>query len=100
MESKGNTYKKDDLELIKLVGKGSYGEVHQAKDKKYGRIVAVKILKLDENWLPLLQEINMVIDMYNETIVNYYGWFFDGPNMWIIMEYCDGGSLSDIMRVC
>jgi hypothetical protein len=41
----------------------------------------------------------MVIDLQDPSIVNYYGWFFQGNALYIIMEYCDGGSLSDVMRV-
>ena len=90
---------KDDYDLLYVVGKGSYGTVYKALDKHNNRTVAVKIIDLESDWLPLLAEVNMVVDLSHETIVNYFDWFFEGGKLFLVMEYCDGGSLSDIMRV-
>ena len=32
-------------------------------------------------------------------VVKYYGSYFKGSDLWIVMEYCGGGSVSDIMRL-
>jgi len=32
-------------------------------------------------------------------IISYYGSYFKDSELWIVMEYCGGGSLSDVMRV-
>ncbi|KAH0793015.1 serine/threonine-protein kinase 3 [Histomonas meleagridis] len=90
---------KDDYDLLNAVGKGAYGTVYKAFDKQKNRTVAVKIIDLESDWLPLLSEVNMVVDLSHETIVNYFDWFFESGKLWLVMEYCDGGSLSDIMRV-
>jgi serine/threonine protein kinase len=89
---------KDDFQLINEIGRGAYGVVYTALDKVTNQTVAVKIISLEQSWLPLLQEINMVVGLAHPTIVNYYGFFFVEQTLWLIMEYCDGGSLSDIMR--
>jgi serine/threonine protein kinase len=89
---------KKDFQLLKEVGKGSYGTVYKAIDRRTNKIVAVKVLSLEQDWLPLLKEVNMVTDLQNDGIVNYYGWFFEDGCLWLIMEFCDGGSLCDIIK--
>lgn len=32
-------------------------------------------------------------------VVRYYGSYFQGSDLWIVMEYCGGGSVSDIMKL-
>ena len=88
----------NDYDLLEQIGQGAYGKVFKAEDKKTKQIVAIKRIQLEQDWLPLLSEINMVIDLRNETIVNYYNFFFENNELWLVMEYCDGGSLSDIMN--
>ena len=90
---------KEDYDLVAKIGQGAYGTVYKGIDKRDKKTVAIKVINLETDWLPLLSEVNMVVDLANPTIVNYYDWFFDGGQLWIVMEYCDGGSLSDIMRV-
>jgi serine/threonine protein kinase len=88
---------KDDFELLDQLGKGAYGTVFKALDKRTGKIVAVKIVALQSDWLPLLKEVNMIISLNHPSIVNYYCWFFNEGCLWLVMEFCDGGSLSDVM---
>lgn len=90
--------KKEDYNLLKQIGEGAYGKVYKAQSKKDNRIVAMKELELaNEDWIPLLAEINMVVDLHHESIVNYYAWFMENQKMWLVMEYCDGGSLREIV---
>jgi len=89
---------KDDYNLINKIGKGAYGTVYKALDKKSMETVAVKVIELETDWLPLLAEINMVIGLRHPSIVNYHTYFFESNGLWLVMEYCDGGSLSDIMK--
>jgi len=91
--------KESDFKLYEKIGSGAYGTVYKALDTVRNTIVAAKIICIQqqEQWYPFLKEIDMVIDMNDPTIVNYHGWFFSGQTLWIIMEYCAGGSLSDIL---
>jgi serine/threonine protein kinase len=91
--------KPSDFTLMEKIGEGSYGKVYRAVWKHYNAIVAIKIISLESDWLPLLAEVNMVIDLRHECIVNYYGWFFHEKDLWLVMEYCDSGSLSDVLAV-
>ena len=67
----------NDYDLLEQIGQGAYGKVFKAEDKKTKQIVAIKRIQLEQDWLPLLSEINMVIDLRNEAIVNYYNFFLN-----------------------
>jgi serine/threonine protein kinase len=62
-------------------------------------IVALKINKVENpsEWLTQMAEINNVIGLHHDTVVNYYNWFFENDELYLEMELCDGGSLSDTM---
>jgi len=51
-------------EIIKLVGKGSYGKVSKAKCKQTGKFVALKVLKYkhksDYDLIKVLREIKLL----------------------------------------
>lgn len=89
---------KEDYDMKTTVGQGAYGTVYKAIDIRTNKMVAVKVIELENDWLPLLSEVNMVIDLSHASIVNYYNWFFYGNCLWLVMEFCDGGSLCDIME--
>jgi len=99
--------------LSELIGKGSFGRVYRAADTraKPSRAVAVKIISIEEgdtfspgaadtfndilkevNTLKLLgssgaKNINIVVDS-----------LLVGQSVWIVTEYCAGGSVSSLMR--
>lgn len=91
-------FSKADFEMMEQLGSGAYGTVFKAIEKSTAEIVAIKIIKLDSEWMPLLAEVNMVVDLKHDSIVKYKGWFFQEDKLWLVMEYCDGGSLSDVME--
>lgn len=91
------------FEFIAKVGEGSYGAVYKALDKSDSMIVAVKILNLqheDSNIADLQKEINILKQCTSPYIVAYKGSFVKESNLWIVMEYCGAGSLSDLMAIC
>ncbi|KAK0639624.1 kinase-like domain-containing protein [Cercophora newfieldiana] len=99
--------------LTELIGKGSFGRVYRASDTraKPARAVAVKIISIEEgdtfspgsadtfndilkevNTLKLLgssgaKNINIVVDS-----------LLVGQSVWIVTEYCAGGSVASLMR--
>ncbi|CZR50616.1 related to severin kinase [Phialocephala subalpina] len=97
--------------LEELIGKGSFGRVYKGKDMKTADIVAIKIIDLDES------------DTLNPRLANSYGDFIKeinalttlgeskakninhviaalpvGKAMWMITEYCAGGSVATLMK--
>ncbi|OAJ42089.1 hypothetical protein BDEG_25591 [Batrachochytrium dendrobatidis JEL423] len=89
------------FDLLEHIGTGSYGEVFKARHVPTGIMTAVKIIKLEagEELDEVLNEVNFLRDCTHENIVAYMGCYMKrGPVkgqkvVWIVMEYCGGGSV-------
>lgn len=88
--------------MIYFAGRGSYGSVYKARIIESGDIVAIKIIPLTEQdeMESIQKEIAMLRDCNHPNIVRYYGSWRAPDALWIAMEYCAGGSVSDIMHAC
>ena len=93
----------DDLTLIKGLGKGAFGEVYltskqgsQEKfatkkiDKKYAQNPKAK--KYIDNEIKILKEID------HKNIIKLYDVKENSQNYYLVMEYCNGGGLSDCLE--
>ena len=61
------------------------------------RIVAVKIVPLEDDTGEVAREIEHLKECECPNIVQYYGNFLHEERLWIMMEFCEGSSLLDIM---
>lgn len=97
--------------LSELIGKGSFGRVYKARTAGSGRLVAVKIISIDEGdslapgaadtFQDILKEVNTLKKLGESgarNINTVIETLLVGPSMWIITEYCGGGSVSTLMR--
>jgi len=89
------------FDLQKRLGKGAYGSVYSAKRLSDDNVVAIKIIALDddETLEDVRKEIKIMSECNHPNIVNYFGSYFKNDNLWIVMEYCGGGSVSDICQI-
>lgn len=70
-------------------------------DKRTGQSVAIKIIDVenaDEEVEEIIQEIAILSELHSPFVTQYHGSFLNGSDLWIIMEFCSGGSCSDLMR--
>eukprot|EP01112_Ceratiomyxa_fruticulosa_P011179 TRINITY_DN3018_c0_g1_i1.p1 TRINITY_DN3018_c0_g1~~TRINITY_DN3018_c0_g1_i1.p1 ORF type:complete len:963 (-),score=250.30 TRINITY_DN3018_c0_g1_i1:195-3083(-) len=88
-----------EFDLKDNLGKGSFGAVYLAEHKKTGHLVAVKQVLVNEDFMEILKEINIMKQCNSKYVVQYYGNYFKGDTCWIIMEYCAYGSVGDIMNL-
>jgi len=103
-----STDKSAELELFSLLGEGSFGAVYKANHKPSGAIVAVKIIPNTNSGGAIEDEkIKGEIDILSRCdspyIVGYFECFIRPPTnkpgeMWIVMEYCEGGSMTDLIE--
>ena len=93
------------FECINEIGHGTFARVHMAHDTSTGGMVALKISKdkleemHKETKYCLQQEVAILKACTDcEFIVSFHGAWLAGDRVHIAMEYCPGGSISDIME--
>lgn len=63
--------------------------------------MAIKIIDVesaDDEVEDIIQEIAILGHMKSPHVTSYYGSYLKGTNLWIIMEYCAGGSCSELLK--
>ncbi|CAL5399285.1 unnamed protein product [Camellia sinensis] len=89
-------------ELLNELGKGSYGSVYKARDIRTSELVAIKVISLcegEEGYEEIRGEIEMLQQCSHPNVVRYLGSYQGEEYLWIVMEYCGGGSVADLMNV-
>ncbi|KAI9209784.1 kinase-like domain-containing protein [Polychytrium aggregatum] len=102
MLSRGpTTDPQDQYVLLERIGRGSFGDVYKGVHRDSGRLVAVKIVDFeesDDDIREIMQEIAILSTLKSKWITKYHGSYVTGTKLWIIMEYCSGGSCLDVLR--
>ncbi|KAL9084775.1 MAG: hypothetical protein Q9159_005060 [Coniocarpon cinnabarinum] len=81
-----------DYQLGDCIGKGACGAVYRALNWSNGETVAIKQIKLAD--LPK-NELHVIM---HANIVKYHGFVKSTESLYIILEYCENGSLHTICR--
>lgn len=87
------------FDIICKLGEGSYGSVYKALHKDSGQVLAIKQVPVDTDLQEIIKEISIMQQCDSPYIVKYYGSYFKNTDLWIVMEYCGAGSVSDMMRL-
>ncbi|KAK6757652.1 hypothetical protein RB195_015455 [Necator americanus] len=88
-----------DLTDFKLVGEGSTGIVLSAYKASLKQLVAVKRMNLKKQQRRelLFNEVSIMRDYQHSNIVRMFSSHLVGDELWVVMEYMEGGSLTDIV---
>ncbi|XP_056129606.1 serine/threonine-protein kinase 4-like [Lampris incognitus] len=87
------------FDVLEKLGEGSYGSVFKAHYKETGEIVAIKQVPVESDLQEIIKEISIMQQCNSPHVVRYYGSYFKNSDLWIVMEYCGAGSVSDILRL-
>ncbi|KAF1490787.1 Serine/threonine-protein kinase PAK 1, partial [Pygoscelis antarcticus] len=81
------------------IGQGASGTVYTAVDVATGQEVAIKQMNLQQQPKKelIINEILVMRENKNPNIVNYLDSYLVGEELWVVMEYLAGGSLTDVV---
>lgn len=83
---------------LKKIGEGSSGSVYTGTKSDDGRKVAVKMINMKGNDMVSIEnEIRMMKTSKHANVVEYIGSYTREDKLWVVMEFMDGGSLTDII---
>ena len=93
----------DDLTLLKLLGKGSYGEVFLTSKQGRSELFATK--KMDRKYADqpnvskyLKNEVSLLRELNHVNIVKLEDLKITKKHYYLVMEYCNGGTLSECLK--
>jgi serine/threonine protein kinase len=85
-----------------MLGKGASAQVYRALNFLTGETVAIKAISLASlapSALPdIMAEIDLLKNLNHPNIVKYKGFARDKESLFIILEYCENGSLQTILK--
>lgn len=91
-----------NYELIRMLGKGSSSKVYLATNIHTGKHVAIKKIDLYETQVEtkyIKREIDCLEQFKNhDNIVKIEEWFYEDNFLYIVQEYCNGGSLKYFLQ--
>ncbi|XP_030752127.1 serine/threonine-protein kinase 10 isoform X2 [Sitophilus oryzae] len=86
-------------DMIGELGDGAYGKVYKAQNKHTGQLAAAKMCRLDgeDDLSDFMVEIDILTEIKHTNIVELLEAFQKDQQLWLLIEYCDGGALDSIM---
>ncbi|SCV03479.1 LANO_0G04390g1_1 [Lachancea nothofagi CBS 11611] len=96
-------YTLKDFHILRTLGTGSFGRVHLVRSNHNGRFYAMKVLK-KKTIVKLKQvehtndERRMLSVVSHPFIIRMWGTFQDAEQVFMIMDYIEGGELFSLLR--
>ena len=88
----------DVYDKLELLGQGAFGDVYKVRRKNDKEIRALKEVKKNSLIVSELKnEINILKEIDHPNIMTIYEFFEDENYLYIVMEYCNSGDLSNKM---
>uniref|UniRef100_A0A9J8CQT8 non-specific serine/threonine protein kinase n=1 Tax=Cyprinus carpio carpio TaxID=630221 RepID=A0A9J8CQT8_CYPCA len=86
-------------ETLGELGDGAFGKVYKAHNQTTGVLAAVKVIEVrsEEQLDDFITEIDILASCRHANIISLLDAIFFEGWLWILIEYCPGGALDDIM---
>jgi serine/threonine-protein kinase len=93
-----------DYKVLYLVGKGSFGRVYRAVHRETGKVVALKVLRkaFSDNAAQanlFVREGRLGCTLRHPNIVPIYDVISKGRTHFLVMEFVEGGSLREFVKI-
>lgn len=99
MRSRLHTAPKSKYRILALVGQGQFGKVFCAVNRQTGKIVALKELSHDKApTKKFLRELGSAIIQEHPNIVTCYTLEHTDTSRYLVMDYCEGGTLRHLLE--
>ncbi len=90
-------------EIIAEIGRGGYSTVYKASDLSLNQIVAIKYFypppgafeKIKEK---VKREMQTIRKLHHQFVIQLFDFFEEDNWLFLVMEFIDGGSLSDLVK--
>ena len=81
------------------IGQGASGGVFTGHERGTNRLVAIKQMNLEQQPKKdlIINEIIVMKDSSHPNIVNFIESYLCGGELWVVMEFMEGGSLTDVV---
>lgn len=63
--------------------------------------MAIKVIDVEnaeDEVEDIIQEISILSELHSPFVTQYHGSYLKGSDLWIVMEFCSGGSCGDLMK--
>ena len=102
---KRRQWRLSDFDIGRPLGRGKFGNVYLAREKKSGYVVALKVLfknQLQQSNVEhqLRREIEIQPHLRHPNILRLYGYFYDDSRVYLILEYAAKGELYKELQKC
>ena len=91
-----------DFEIIKQLGKGSYGTVYTVKSRLDSNVYVMKKMELnhlkESQQRECYREVSILRKVSHPNIIKYYASFLENESLCIIMEYAELGDLYTLIK--
>ncbi|KAG8185757.1 hypothetical protein JTE90_000740 [Oedothorax gibbosus] len=93
----GDPYEK--YTLLKKIGSGASGLVYTAIDKKTNEKVAIKTMDINQQPQKdlIITEIKVMQQNRHPNLVNFVESYLVDESLWVVMEFLEGGPLTDVV---
>eukprot|EP00752_Nemacystus_decipiens_P002902 g2700.t1 len=100
---KGKHWTVSDFEIGFPLGRGKFGSVYLAREKRTRYIVAIKVLQKKQLLKAgvehqLRREIEIQSHLRHRNILRLFGYFYDEKRIYLILEFAPGGELYKTLR--
>eukprot|EP00828_Plagiopyla_frontata_P025011 TRINITY_DN3194_c0_g1_i1.p1 TRINITY_DN3194_c0_g1~~TRINITY_DN3194_c0_g1_i1.p1 ORF type:complete len:545 (+),score=79.63 TRINITY_DN3194_c0_g1_i1:2-1636(+) len=96
----GDVYKRQDYNVIKMIGKGSFAKVYLAKKKENDNLFAIKafskntILEQKKGLKSLANEVSIMRQLQHKNVLKLYEMFETVHSLYLVMMLVTGGDLN------